>query len=233
MKHRVASSRDLHGLGERLAIDGDEHHHLTRVVRARPGELIEIFDAAGRTFVARVVSLDKDESHIEIVEEIDSREPHSKIVIAAALIQFEKFEFILQKCTELGAVGFVPIISERTEISAERAIGKMERWIKILAEAVKQCGRSIVPTIESPTPFPTLLERPGIVIFDADAEGTSEFTRSSILAIGPEGGWSEDELAGARGAGVRFRTLGKRRLRAETAAITALSLVQSELGELG
>ena len=233
MKHRVASSRELSGVGESVAIEGEEHHHLTRVVRARQGELIEIFAPSGKTFVARVLTATKEQSNVEIVEEIESREPRSGVVIAAALIQFEKFEFILQKCTELGAVGFVPVVSERTEIAAERAAGKLERWTKIIAEAVKQSGRSVVPRIEGPVPFEKLLQLQGVVIFDADNEGPPGTLRSdAILAIGPEGGWSEKELADARAAGARFRSLGKRRLRAETAAITALALVQSELGEL-
>jgi 16S rRNA (uracil1498-N3)-methyltransferase len=140
----------------------------------------------------------------------------------------------LQKATELGVRSIIPIVSERVEIRAERYRGKAERWRKIVFEAVKQSGRSVIPLIEEPAPFEEIVKRDGEkIIFDADAEpATWQPGNSATLFIGPEGGWSENELRLAREHGCAFERLGVRRLRAETAAIVATALVAARSGDI-
>jgi 16S rRNA (uracil1498-N3)-methyltransferase len=154
--------------------------------------------------------------------------------LAMAVIQLEKFELVLQKATELGVRSIIPLVTERVELRPERYSGKSERWERILFEAVKQCGRARVPSIEAPARFGDVLQRGGAkILFDADAEpATVEQLDEVTIFIGPEGGWSDDELALARERGVLFQRLGPRRLRAETAAIAALSVTGSRFGDL-
>jgi 16S rRNA (uracil1498-N3)-methyltransferase len=153
-----------------------------------------------------------------------------------AVIQLEKFELVLQKATELGVKTIIPLVTERVELRPERYSGKIERWNKIVFEAVKQCGRTMVPKIEAPTPFDDVIARSGDkILFDADAlppTANRQPPTDLTIFIGPEGGWSEDELRVAHEHGVLFQRLGPRRLRAETAAIAAVSVVASRFGDL-
>ena len=117
-----------------------KRHH-ARVLRVRPGEEVEVFDARGRNFLARYQSSDE----IHIVQTAENRELRSAIHLAMSIIQLEKFEFVLQKATELGVQAFVPLVTDRMEVRIERMRGKEERWRKIILEAVKQSGRSKIP----------------------------------------------------------------------------------------
>jgi 16S rRNA (uracil1498-N3)-methyltransferase len=141
---------------------------------------------------------------------------------------------VLQKATELGVRSFIPLVTERIELRLERYSGKAERWERIVFEAVKQSGRTLVPAIEPPVKFSDVVARPGTkILFDADAEQTvvEPFDEVTLL-IGPEGGWSDDELRLARDGGCAFQRLGPRRLRAETAAIVAATVIASRFGDL-
>ena len=125
----------------------------------------------------------------------------------------------------MGVRTIVPVHTERVEIRAERYRGKMERWEKIVFEATKQSGRAVIPTIEPTAQFSEVVARPGAkIVFDADAEPSPVARADAMtLLIGPEGGWSDEELALARDHGCAFERLGPRRLRAETAAIVAVA----------
>jgi 16S rRNA (uracil1498-N3)-methyltransferase len=151
-----------------------------------------------------------------------------------AVIQLEKFELVLQKATELGVRSIVPLVTERVELRPERYSGKLERWNRIVFEAVKQSGRSVVPTIEEPAKLTDVLARDGAkILFDADAEPSPiERLDAVTILIGPEGGWSDDELRLARERQCLFQRLGPRRLRAETAAIVAASVITARFGDL-
>jgi 16S rRNA (uracil1498-N3)-methyltransferase len=167
-------------------------------------------------------------------EQLPSRESLLAVHLAMSIIQLEKFELVLQKATELGVHSIVPLVTDRIELRAERYSGKMERWNKIVFEAVKQSGRTRVPHIAEPAKFADLVARPGVkILFDADAEATPiEHLDDVTLLIGPEGGWSDDELRLARERKCFFQRLGPRRLRAETAGIVALSVITSRFGDL-
>lgn len=206
------------------------------MVRARAGEEVELFDRAGNAARGAVETIERDRAVIAVREPLPSRESPLALHLAMAVIQLEKFELVLQKATELGVKTFIPLVTERVELRPERYGNKMERWNKIVFEAVKQCGRAVIPKIEAPAAFSDLIARAGTkLLFDADAEpptANRQPPTDLTLLIGPEGGWSDDELRSAREREVWFERLGPRRLRAETAAIAAVSVIASRFGDL-
>jgi 16S rRNA (uracil1498-N3)-methyltransferase len=230
MRHRIY----VPALDPLVTVTGDEFHHAVRVARVRAGEEVELFDEAGRGAKGTVERIESDHVVIACGEEIASREASIDLHLAVAVIQLEKFELVLQKATELGVRSITPLVTERVEVRRERYAGKSDRWKKIILEAVKQSGRSRVPVLHEPASLDDVLARPGKkIIFDADAEPGAWVAEPALtLLIGPEGGWSEEELATARAAGCVFQRLGPRRLRAETAALTAVTVVLSRIGDL-
>lgn len=225
MRNRFFVDAELHA-GDVVRLTESERHH-ARVLRVREGEDVEVFNGRGVTFAATFDSADA----IRLRESAPARELETPIHLAMAIIQPEKFELVLQKATELGVMSIVPLVAERGEVRVERIQGKQERWQKIVFEAVKQSGRSRIPTIGQPVAFTEAIARDGVkILFDADEESTPDGGAGpATLFIGPEGGWSENELRAARDAGATFRRLGPRRLRAETAAIVAIAVVASVL----
>jgi 16S rRNA (uracil1498-N3)-methyltransferase len=220
-------------VGEVVALKGDELHHAMRVVRAREGEAIELFDGRGNGAAATVEKVEPFTARV--TELVASRESPLMIELAMSIINLEKFELVLQKATELGVRSIVPLVTDRIEIRMERYRGKMERWEKIVFEAVKQSGRSVVPRLEAPAEFDSVIARDGLrFVYDADAEPSTSpaHIEAATLFIGPEGGFSERELALARETGATFARLGPRRLRAETAAIVACTTVYAGFGDL-
>lgn len=230
MRHRIF----VDAIAPRTEVAGDEFHHSIRVVRVRAGEEVELFDREGRAARGVVEAIERDRAIIVAGDALPSRESPLLMHLAMSVIQLEKFELVLQKATELGAASIVPMETERTEVRRERYQGKLERWNKILFEATKQSGRARIPRLEPPLSFDDVLARPGAkILFDADTEATTAERMNEVtLLIGPEGGWSDDELRRARDFGCGFMRLGPRRLRAETAAIVALSVIASRFGDL-
>ena len=223
MKHRIHTP-DKARPGDTIAIRGDEFHHAARVVRVREGEEVEVFDGRGFAASGRVESLASDHVVVHVDALIENRESPIDVHLAMAIIQLDKFDLVLQKATELGVRTIVPIITDRAEVRPERYRGKGERWERIVFEATKQCGRAVIPQVETPVAFRDAITRPGTkVIFDADAEPAEVPGGPVTLFIGPEGGWTDEELALARQHGAVFQRLGPRRLRAETAAIVAVA----------
>jgi len=235
MRHRIYTP-DPFAPGDRIAITGDEQHHAARVVRVREGEEVELFDGKGTAAHGVVTAAGHDQLTVNVLTIIDARETRLSLTLAMSVIALDRFELVLQKATELGVRSIVPLVSERVELRPERYRGKQERWERIIFEAVKQCGRARTPGLESPLSFREAITRPGPkIIFDADTEPSPTIDapyEAATLFIGPEGGWSEEELQLARDSGARFRKLGPRRLRAETAAIVAVARILAESGEM-
>jgi 16S rRNA (uracil1498-N3)-methyltransferase len=230
MRHRIY----VESLEPLVTVTGDEFHHSIRVVRARVGEEVEVFDRAGNAAKGVVESIDRDSAVIRTGESLPSRESKLAIHLAMAIIQLEKFELVLQKATELGVRTIIPLDTERVELRRERYANKVERWEKIVFEAVKQSGRTVVPLIEPVATFDDVLQRSGTkILFDADAPaGELRDADEMTILVGPEGGWSEDELRRARERDCVFQRLGPRRLRAETAALAAIAVIASRFGDL-
>ena len=215
--------------GAVISLDDEERHH-ARVLRVREGEQVEVFNGRGDSFDAVFDSAEG----VRLTTRTANREPRTALMLAMAIIQLDKFELVLQKATELGVAVVLPLVTERCEVRPERYRGKEERWKKIIFEAVKQSGRARIPQLELPTTFADAVRRPGTkIVFEAETESTTRQPQNpTTLFIGPEGGWSDAELALARDARCAFRRLGSRRLRAETAAIVAMSILAAEAGDI-
>jgi 16S rRNA (uracil1498-N3)-methyltransferase len=227
LKHRFFLDTPLTA-GTSIALSREEQHH-AHVVRVREGEEVEVFNGRGAAFVAKYSA-----DGLEITGMAPDREARTALHLAMAIINLDKFDIVLQKATELGVRSIIPLVTDRVEIRAERYRGKAERWRKIVFEAVKQSGRSIIPLVEEPAPFGEIVKRDGLkIVFDADEQPADwQPTDAATLFIGPEGGWSEDEMRLAREHGCAFQRLGVRRLRAETAAIVATALVAARCGDI-
>lgn len=227
MRHRFYIDADL-ASGATVALSRDEQHH-AHVVRVRDGEQVEVFNGRGASFVAKYSA-----EGLLLAEPAPDREARTALHLAMAIINLDKFDIVLQKATELGIRSIIPLVTDRVEIRAERYRGKAERWRKIVFEAVKQSGRSVIPIIEEPAKFEDVVKREGAkIFFDADTDpATEQPSNAATLFIGPEGGWSENELRMARENGCVFALLGVRRLRAETAAIVATALVAARCGDI-
>ena len=234
MFHRIHHPAAL-PVGSSLTITGDEFHHAARVARVRAGERVELFDGAGNAAGGVVGEIGRDSMLVHLDQAVPSRESPLELTLAMAIIQLERFELVLQKATELGARAIIPLVADRGEVRPERYRGKSERWEKIVLEAVKQSGRSVIPAIETPMPPDDVIARGGEIFFcDAD-EPRSEppaSLRRVTVCVGPEGGWSEREMALARNANCRIFRMGPRRLRAETAAIAATGIITARYGDI-
>lgn len=227
MKHRFFVDADLTA-GSAIVLNHDERHH-AHVVRVHDGEEVEVFNGRGASFVATYSS-----EQLQLIAPAPNREARVALHLAMAIINLDKFDIVLQKATELGVRSIVPLVTERVEIRPERYRGKADRWRKIVFEAAKQSGRSVIPLVEEPTRFDDVIKRQGLrIVFDADTEpAMQQPSDSAILFIGPEGGWSDGELGVAREHGCAFERLGVRRLRAETAAIVATALVAARCADI-
>jgi 16S rRNA (uracil1498-N3)-methyltransferase len=168
------------------------------------------------------------------------------VTLAQSLLKGEKMDYLIQKATELGVKEIIPFFSSRSVplLEKSRGLKRHLRWEKIAIEASKQCGRGMVPKIESLQDYSDMLhaastddlrlilwERDGIKLKEA-LERSREKTKI-FFVIGPEGGFSQDEVDKAKGAGFAAVTLGKRILRAETASLCLLSILQYEWGDMG
>ena len=234
MRHRIYAPQPF-SVGEFVDVTADEFHHAARVVRVKEGEEVELFDGRGRAVRGKVVALERAQLRVRVDAEVPARELPIDLCLAMSIIQLDKFELVLQKATELGVQSFIPTVSERVELRPERYRGKQQRWEKVVFEAVKQSGRSVIPSIDAPAPLEQVVTRPGVkIIFDADRESVPlpATLAAAMLLIGPEGGWTENELDVARGAGCLSRRLGSRRLRAETAAIVATAVISARYGDI-
>jgi len=229
--------------GDTAAIDGDTAHHLGRVLRAQQGQLYELSDGQ-RVRLGRIEQVSRDRIDFALLDEIPAHPPAIDVALLLSVVKFDAFEWALEKATELGVSSIVPLASARSDKTLLAAAGKRaERWKKILAEASQQSRRVRVPvlqTVSQPTQAfgaqaaaaakVMLSERPDAPALRQILQ--SEPTRKqAVLAIGPEGGWTDAEFAAAQASGFREASLGKLILRTETAVVAALASINYALGE--
>lgn len=234
---------------DQVIITNDEAHHLQRVLRLGVGAEIGVFDGQGQEVIATITHVTKSLVTAQIIERLsNSVESPLAITLVQGLIKGDKFDLVIQKATELGVSQIQPLIMEYTDVklSDERAEKRLERWQRIALEATKQCGRRTLTKILPPVDWATFLlnTNPAInpVICFAERQGSSlaqitavlkaQGTTKIIAVVGSEGGWASSELNQAEAAGYHFATLGARILRAETAGITVVALLQYLLGDL-
>jgi 16S rRNA (uracil1498-N3)-methyltransferase len=240
-------------------LSGPEAFHLTKVLRYREGQPLTLFDGKGGRFSGIIEKIHADGSvsgRLTATLESPAAKPPIALNLYQGLLKASHWEWVLEKGTELGVTAFVPMLTPRTVVvlrEAERSKAKQERWGRVVMAAAKQCQRTVLPVVREPIEFRhaikdcegkglTLLAWEGLSGATAretlreslqQAEGRlSEKDFAVNLFIGPEGGFSEDEIDIAESLGAVVFGMGPRVLRAETAAMTACALVQYEFGAL-
>lgn len=243
--HRLYTPQVLEP-GRTVRLEQQASHYLGRVLRVGAGRRLVLFNGDGHEYAAEVLH----PARAGMTLRVDSRlpglpEPGIAVTVVQALSRGERMDQTLQKCTELGAAGFLLLDSERVEVRLRGAKldKRMAHWSGVIVAACEQCGRSRVPELSPPAPLdewlqrtaaaPRLLLDPAADIPLARVAAERPAPASVELAIGPEGGFSEAELARIRAAGVRSVSLGPRVLRTETAAPAAVAVLQALAGDFG
>jgi 16S rRNA (uracil1498-N3)-methyltransferase len=230
----------------RATLDASEARHLKDVLRLRVGDEVLVFDGEGREFKASIEEISAQQIRLHLLEEAPPSSPESpvEITLALALLKGEKLDLVIQKATELGIAKVLLFTSEHADVKVRtRADGiqRIDRLERIALEAAKQSGRAKVPVIEGPFTLQELLSSTTaahrLLFSERNGEPLDELTKPRegadiIFVIGPEGGWADSELEAARTAGWTVVTLGGRVLRAETAAIAVLAVLQNLFGDL-
>lgn len=230
--------------GVEVSLPAEAAAHVVRVLRLRAGDALTLFNGDGHDYPACLASA----SGREVVARIESRqavatESPLDITLAQALARGEKMDWIVQKATELGVAAIVPLVTERSEVKLdeERAAKRLEHWRAVAIAACEQSGRAIVPALHVPQPLATWLAN-----FDAEpgalrlvlhpgaacAPRALQPAQHAVIAIGPEGGFGDGDLAALHAAGFANLSLGPRILRTETAGLAAMAALQALYGDL-
>ncbi len=234
-----------------VTLIADEARHLREVLRLKTGDEVFVFDGAGKEFHCRIADSRRDTAQLEVLAEVSPAKPESplQLTLALALLKGEKFDLVVQKATELGVARIVPVITKHADIrlrDESDATKRLTRWQRIAMEAAKQSGRAVVPEIAKLIAVASLIEstnkaEPCNCLMFSERDGQSLLQTKESLAsdskqmtalVGSEGGWSDEEIATAQAAGWAVVTLGGRTLRAETAAIAVVALLQHIFGDL-
>lgn len=232
-----------------FCIEGEELHHLVNVLRLTQGDKVIGFDNSGRQYQGVVEALEKDFACCRIVaEEVPIVEAKSKVYLVMGLAKGEKIEWVIQKGTELGMAGFVPLRTQRSvlQLEGKKAEERVARWHKIAVEAVKQSRRVVEPQVAGVADWKDLQRvlPPGtqwLIPYEDEKTCSLRHTLQDInpkypiaLLIGPEGGFTPEEVSKAHQLlQATSVSLGPRILRTETAALTALTIILTYYGDLG
>jgi 16S rRNA (uracil1498-N3)-methyltransferase len=220
-----------------VSLAEDQAHHLRTVLRLRVGEAVDLFDGYGNRYSGIVDLRDSGVYVGSLVKQDCPETAPVSLVLAAALIKSDRFEWVLQKGTELGVSRFIPLETHfaNVRIPAERLESRLARWRRIICEAAKQSRTLTLPEISAPCTFQDLTASaeyggaPRLMLHEKGGERLQFISNPGplvLLCVGPEGGWHESETRAALSAGFRLIHMGSRILRAETAAITSTALVQ-------
>ncbi len=225
---------------ELVQLEEAASHHLSKVLRMQAGRELILFNGAGGEFAAVIQEVSKKYVTVAIAEHTaDNRESPLQLELAIGISRGERFEWVLQKATELGVAKITPLLTERTEVKVggERQEKLIDRWQQIIISACEQCQRNLLPELSAPVQFSEWLTTVNsdlrFVLHHRDSKTLpAEQTPQSVsLLIGPEGGLSESEIAHAQANNFNALTLGPRVLRTETAPVAAISLVQYLWGD--
>lgn len=232
-----------------IEITGDDAHHLMHVMRAKEGQEVIVVDAENQVARMAMSAFREGAVTLTLQERLaaDTESPIA-LVLAQCLLKADKMDLVVQKAVELGAVGVIPVRSQNCVVryDAKKAAARRGRWQKIADEAAKQCGRTALLSVAAVTDLNDFLQQDAasaetelIFFYENEQDQTVKSYLSQVqakrivLLVGPEGGFSLDEAAAVAAASGHSVTLGPRILRAETAALTALAVVQYEKGDLG
>ncbi|MEW6336614.1 MAG: RsmE family RNA methyltransferase [Acidobacteriota bacterium] len=211
--------------GELLVPEAPARH--ARVARVQPGDPIEVLDLAGAVAVGRLLRWEGGACRVSLERiERERGEPSAPLVLALGLLHTAAFDWAVEKAAELGATRIVPVVSERSQ--GGRHESRVDRWRRIAAAAVAQCGRTRPPGVDPPEPLAAVLAgaRGVLLLAEPAASAPAPFRVGEdgiTVLVGPEGGFTSREIAAARDAGFLGLPLGPRTLRAETAALAALA----------
>ena len=242
MRHRFAVTAGQIREG-RVTLTGPVARQIARVLRLGPGDGILLFDEEGVEHAARLLRVAP--SRVEAAVEGTSRpgrESPLRLTVAPALLRGPRMDLLVEKATELGVTAVAPLLLRRCVATGS---GRLTRWRAIAREAAEQSGRTRLPAIEAPVPLATFLatlpaEAIRLALWEGEGglpfrslDGAVLRRQPAVLVVGPEGGLSPEEVGTLREAGFTLLTLGPRILRAETAPLAALTLLQSLAGDLG
>jgi len=234
---------------EPVRLVGAEHHYLTRVLRLRVGDAVVLLDGRGRQCPAQIARVDGEQVELHCQVATTAAVSGPRLTLLCGLLKGDKQDFVIQKATELGAHAVVPVLCQRSvpQLAQERAERRHERWTRIAVHAAQQCRRAEIPRIAGPTPFAQALGGTeaatettlSLLLYEGLAaplhtllppdRGLAALPQSVRLLIGPEGGFTDAEVAAAVAAGFVPCSLGPLVLRAETAVVAALAVLQYAL----
>jgi 16S rRNA (uracil1498-N3)-methyltransferase len=224
---------------QRACMEGEPAHHLGRVLRAQPGQLYELSDGTS-VWLARVETVTKDRINFDLLEQLPGYIPQLKTTLLLSIVKFEAFEWALEKATELGVSRIVPLAAARSEKALlAAALKRSDRWKKILLESSQQCRRVQLPSLDPLTKSEAAFgsHDQGVRILLSESPDAQPLRQTlsgphssiAVLAIGPEGGWTDPEFAAARATSFREASLGKLILRTETAVVASLAVLNFAL----
>lgn len=236
---RVFSALVLHA-GMEIELDDNAHRHIARVLRLAAGDALTLFNGDGFDYAGEICFCDRRATRVRILSrEAPGNESPLHLTLFAALLKGEAMDRVMQKAVELGISRIVPVAAARSEAlpAGERRDKKLAHWQGVIVASAMQCGRAVLPALDEITPLAAVLDAADGLrwIFSphhvpaVDAPVSAD--RLSLL-IGPEGGFTPDEVAAARSAGWFIQHLGPRILRADTAATVAIARAQSRYGDL-
>ena len=223
-----------------VLLSAEETRHLRDVLRLKRDDEVSVFDGTGREFACTIIEIKKSGATLSVTREIEPSAPESKLelTLAAAVYKSDKLDLVIQKAVELGVSSFIPVVSFRSEAKLKDASKRVERWRKIALEATKQCERARVMSVAEPMPLNDFLDASTgelKLLFSEKGGGAIPKTegRKTITAlVGPKGGWEDSEIDLAIDHGFVAIKLGRRIMRAETAAITFAAVIQHLFGDL-
>ncbi len=231
-----------------VSITGPEVHHIKNVLRLKPGDGLKLFDGTGFEYEASIISVSAKEVAVEIQRKLKAKDQSGgQIIVAQAFLKEKKMDDLVRKLCELGVARWIPFFSRRSiaRPDARRLAGRSQRWRRIATEAVKQCRRIDTLQVGDALSFQEVLDFSSscdlrIVFWEDESSLLSKDLASEenpaqkiLLMLGPEGGFTDQEIKMARDCGFISTGLGPRILRAETATIAAVTLVQYLLGDMG
>jgi len=222
-------------------------NYITNVLRLKKGSFVSVYDGRGKVCLARIDKIDKDRIRCAVIEELAAaQEPSIRITLVQGLPKGDKMETIIQKCTELGISEVIPLNCNRSivKIHQEKVASKVSRWQRVALEASRQCRRSVVPKVSEPKGLNEVLNSLSegalsLLFWEKENKcSLKDCLRASkpeniFLFIGPEGGFTADEVEMAKEFGVIPVSLGPRIVRTETAGPAVTAIIQYELGDLG
>jgi len=229
--------------GSSLELPPDAAHHANRVLRLRVNDPVQVFDGTGRALDGKISEISAKRVLLhELQTCMDDAESPLRIVLAQAMCGSEKMDWVVQKATELGAAEIQPVQTQRSvaKLSGDRSEKRLLHWRSVAVSACEQCGRNALPQIAAPQDFGAWLaeaRNSTAAKFMLQPEGSTPLHKqaappgSVILLIGPEGGFSDDEIKMAHLAGFIPIRMGKRVLRTETAAMAGIAALQTLWGD--